>query len=152
MNTEQNSRPKSVLLVDDDPEILEIFSLRCNSLGLETRTASNVKEALKAICQLKPDLLFVDVAMPFTSGITLLEVLSANPDTSDIPAIVFTGRDDLETINRAHELCAYYVQKSSSAWDTIQTYINELVDIPPASNSTVIHIPFIEPEREIEDD
>ena len=83
---------KSVLLVDDDPEIVETLKFAFSRNGYEVIVARNGNEAL-ALCETKqPDLMILDLMMPKRSGFLVLEELRQNAN-STIPVIVITANE-----------------------------------------------------------
>jgi AraC-like DNA-binding protein len=94
----------TVLVVDDDPGILEMHSRLIEGSGRYAVTARNGREALKSIEQGIPDLILLDLMMPEMDGFAVLDELRSRAATRDIPVIVLTARvlsdADLERCNR----------------------------------------------------
>jgi len=66
---------KLILIVDDDPDFLEILSNKLKNQGFNVETANNGKEALEKLEHLQPDFIILDVMMPEIDGIdTALEL------------------------------------------------------------------------------
>ncbi len=98
------SRPK-ILIADDDKNIQFAFRKTFEEDGFEVVTAGNGKEALEAIEAHQPALVFMDVAMPGTSGLAALERIR---DAGwAIPVVVITGVGTMETAVKAVQLGAY---------------------------------------------
>jgi PAS domain S-box-containing protein len=88
-----------ILLVDDEPDLLESISTALRFYGAEVVTASSVSTALEKIDQQLPDLVISDIAMPKEDGYSLItKIRSRGPENGGgIPAIAFTayaGKDD----------------------------------------------------------
>lgn len=83
--------PRNVLVVDDDPDAREILTEILITLGLEVRQASNGLDALNQIMAEKPDMLILDLSMPHMDGPGVLRQLRDNPDTLELPVLVFTA-------------------------------------------------------------
>ncbi|HEX9614382.1 MAG TPA: response regulator transcription factor [Bacteroidota bacterium] len=83
----------TVLLVDDEKDILELLKYNLQKEGFRTLTASNGKEAL-ALASRKPDLVVLDVMMPQMDGWEVCKSLRQNPVTARIPIIFLTAKDD----------------------------------------------------------
>lgn len=80
----------SVLLVDDDPELLKVFELLAQrSTEMKLFTAASAKDALRALQDHPFDAIILDYDMPEISGIQLLKILRSHGDTT--PVIMFTG-------------------------------------------------------------
>jgi CheY-like chemotaxis protein len=94
-------KKKTILVVDDEPDIRLFLKTVLEDAGFEVMTADNGKHALEKIKERKPDLISLDLVMPKMRGITLLKYLQKNPEWSKIPFIVVTahahdelGRED----------------------------------------------------------
>ena len=82
----------SVLIVEDEPAILELISYTCRTSGFQVQKASNVGEARRAIAEKRPDLILLDWMLPDCSGLDWLKELKANPTTDNFPVIMLTAR------------------------------------------------------------
>ena|ERR1700676_4153182 len=118
---------KNVLLVDDDPALVEVLELRCRAIGLQTRTAHNALAALQQACREPPDVICLDVEMPGGNGLNACELLAGEPRLANVPVIVLTGKTDCDTIRRCHDVCAYYVPKCGDLWGRIEPLLRELL-------------------------
>jgi len=84
-----------VLVVDDDPDILDYLTSFLEDQGFEVRTAASAVTALSALEGGRPDVVLIDVLMPGKSGLDLLVRLRRDPRWSDIPLVVVTGNDQI---------------------------------------------------------
>ena len=85
---------KYVLIVDDDPDLVETVSMLLESKGYEVGKAYDGIEGEEAIKQRRPDVLVLDVMMPRKNGYQLCKELKANKWTSDIPIVLLTAVGD----------------------------------------------------------
>jgi signal transduction histidine kinase/DNA-binding LacI/PurR family transcriptional regulator/CheY-like chemotaxis protein len=98
--------PKTVLLVDDEPAILQLHRRRLLEVfpGCRVLVASNGRQAMDQIQQHHPDLILLDLLMPEMDGFAVLETLRGCEATRGIPVIVLTGQvlseDVLERLNQ----------------------------------------------------
>ena len=83
-----------ILLVDDEPDILEIISYNLKSIGFEVFTASNGVKALKKAKSILPDLIILDVMMPEMDGIETCEEIRKIPELSDTIITFLTARSE----------------------------------------------------------
>ncbi len=85
----------SVLVVDDEPNIVMSLEFLMEQAGLEVRVAADGNAALKALEAKVPDLVLLDVMMPKPDGYDLCRMIRANPEWQDIKIIMLTakGRD-----------------------------------------------------------
>jgi len=132
---ETNDKVKTVLIVDDDQELLVNLNVQCSSLGLTPLMASDAISAVNIMERAFPDLIILDVDMPAGSGKTFLQRLGANLECRQIPVIGLSKNADLNSIRRAPELIAYFAHKSNEAWSRIETFIHELVDLSEVSSN-----------------
>src|SRR5678810_953572 len=98
----------NILVVDDNPDKLELIEAALSLAGYHVTTASDGIEALAAIESYQPDLVITDVMMPRMNGYELAQRIRANPVTKFIPVIMQTaaGRrtEDLRRANEAGAL------------------------------------------------
>jgi len=82
---------KYVLIVDDDPDMLETVGMMLESKGYEVGKAYDGIEGEEAVLNRRPDVLVLDVMMPRKDGYTLCSELKKNTATRDIPIILLTA-------------------------------------------------------------
>ncbi|MCX7898701.1 MAG: response regulator [Methylocystis sp.] len=92
-----------VLLVDDDVILAEMAKARLVSPIMAVETAVNATQALELMERQSFDLALLDIEMPGLDGFDLLAMLRADPRFADIPVIMLTGHDDIESIDRAYQ-------------------------------------------------
>jgi signal transduction histidine kinase/DNA-binding LacI/PurR family transcriptional regulator/CheY-like chemotaxis protein len=95
---------QTVLVVDDDPGILNMHRRLIEQTGRQVLTAQDGREALAMVEQQKPDLILLDLIMPEMDGFAVLEQLRERESTRSIPVIILTAHllsdADLERCNR----------------------------------------------------
>jgi DNA-binding response OmpR family regulator len=82
---------KYVLIVDDDPDLVETVSMILESKGYEVGKAYDGIEGEEAIKNRRPDVLVLDVMMPRKNGYQLCKELKANQATKGIPVVLLTA-------------------------------------------------------------
>jgi CheY-like chemotaxis protein len=80
-----------ILVVDDDPDLVETVAMMLESKGCEVGMAYDGIEGEESIKQRRPDLIILDIMMPRKDGYILCAELKANPDTQDIPVVLLTA-------------------------------------------------------------
>ncbi len=85
---------QSVLLVDDDPSLLELLSLRLKAIGLTVKTASSGTQALSVIPQCKPQLVITDLRMDDMDGMQLCRLIQQAYPT--LPVIIITAHGTIK--------------------------------------------------------
>jgi CheY-like chemotaxis protein len=83
---------KRLLIVDDDPMILEVTEMSLELAGWSVVSANDGHEALEKAAAERPDAILMDVMMPGMDGPTTCERLSATPETAHIPVILLTAK------------------------------------------------------------
>ena len=81
-------KDRLVLVVDDDPEVIDYISAILDDHQMKAMSASNGKEAMKRVRQSKPDIILLDLMMPKQSGLGFFNELKKNELYKDIPVIV----------------------------------------------------------------
>jgi CheY-like chemotaxis protein len=82
-----------VLVVDDDPDIIDYFSSFLEDYGYQVTSAASSEAALAVLDEFHPDVILIDVLMPGRSGLDLLVTLRKDQRWSDTPLVVITGDD-----------------------------------------------------------
>lgn len=82
-----------VLVVDDDPDVIEYFASFLGDHGYIVESASNAAQAVVAVDRFLPDVVLIDVMMPGRSGLDLLVTFRRHPRWSGLPLVMITGDD-----------------------------------------------------------
>jgi CheY-like chemotaxis protein len=86
---------KTIMVVDDEFDLLTIWSLLLEQVGYAAVTAPNGAVALELIRKARPDLILSDCMMPVMSGPELCSALVADPDLRSIPIILCSAAVDI---------------------------------------------------------
>ena len=89
-----NPEKIKILLVDDEPDILEIVTYSLENAGYKTYTATNGIEAVEKASKIEPHLIVLDVMMPKMDGIEACEIIRNNPKTKNILITFLTARGE----------------------------------------------------------
>lgn len=81
----------SVLVVEDDPDALDILCLGLGAVGATVQSAASAEAALVMLQRWQPDVVLSDIQLPGVDGFAFLELLRANPRLRTIPAAALTG-------------------------------------------------------------
>jgi CheY-like chemotaxis protein len=101
-----------LLVVDDDPVVLNLVQIRLKTGGHRVISATDPDEALRVVDERGlPDLAVLDVSMPGMSGLQLLEQLRQRPGAERLPAIFLSGRVQPQDIDAGRALGATYLTK-----------------------------------------
>ena len=116
----------SILIVDDEPSILQSLSGLLTDEGFEVITANNGYEALKVIDTEAPDLVLLDVWMPGIDGIETLKEIKKN--SAALPVIIITGHGNVETAVKATKLGAFDLIEKPLNIDKVIVAINNALN------------------------
>ena len=83
---------KRILVVDDDPLVVKVLREPLERAGYNVNVASHGLEALKRVKEKQPDLIILDILMPFLDGFKVARLLKFDKRFKDIPIIVLTSR------------------------------------------------------------
>jgi response regulator NasT len=87
-----------ILLVDDDPVVLNSLGSGLAALGYKVETCANGEQAIEANRRIQPDLILMDFNMPGLSGIETIEAMS---DERNCPVIILTAHNDVNIVKAA---------------------------------------------------
>jgi len=87
-----NNERKTILVVDDEQDIVEFISYNLEKEGFNVASANNGKQALEQTLKLHPDLILLDVMMPEMDGIETCEEIRKNPEVSNTVIAMLTAR------------------------------------------------------------
>ncbi|HEX3727201.1 MAG TPA: response regulator [Pirellulales bacterium] len=119
----------SILIADDDVDVLTALTLRCEQLGLRVRIAHDAMAALLMIRADPPGLVIIDVNMPGGNGLSVCEMLGSDKSWQRVPSIILTGQSDEDTIARCHRAGACYVPKGGDVWQRVRPLLSTLLRI-----------------------
>jgi CheY-like chemotaxis protein len=92
-----------ILVVDDDPDLVESVSMKLESNNFRTARAHDGVEAWEKIRQEKPDLVILDVMMPIKNGYELCAEIKKDPQFKDISVVLLTAvADNVQTTTYTH--------------------------------------------------
>jgi len=107
---------KKVLIADDNQVSFAYLEVLLKRMGIASIHAKNGLEVLKLIKNELPDIILLDIGMETMDGITVLEVVKKDNQTSHIPVIMVSGDDSKETIKKCMRLgCVGYLAKPVNA-------------------------------------
>jgi CheY-like chemotaxis protein len=95
-----------VLLVEDDPAVADMYSIRLEVDGYQVAVAPDGETALRMASELTPDLVYLDLRLPGLDGFAVLEQLRANPALGNTPVVILSNYSEPEMILRGQKLGA----------------------------------------------
>lgn len=118
----------TILVVDDEPDVIEIVRFRLEKDGHSILTAPDGQSGLAMAFGSHPDLMILDVMMPGIDGFEVLFQLKNNPRTQNLPIIMLTAKTDLSSISKGWGLDVdNYVTKPFNVDELAKTVKNVLI-------------------------
>lgn len=102
-NNESFLPQSTVLIVDDNPQNVELLQAFLESLPVKLVTAADGVEALEKVAQYNPDLILLDIMMPRMSGFQVCKRVKSDPKTRDVQVLMVTALNELGDIEQATE-------------------------------------------------
>jgi two-component system alkaline phosphatase synthesis response regulator PhoP len=97
---------KTILLVDDEENIREIYKTKLSRDGYRVITSDSGTKGAEMALKKRPDLILLDIVLPMKEGFSVLEDLKKNPKTRKIPVIIFSNLNQDYEEKMAKELGA----------------------------------------------
>jgi DNA-binding response OmpR family regulator len=97
-----SERTSQILLIEEDPTLLEITAFRLELLGYDVVMQQSAERALEWLRDKLPSLIIVDQVLPGMDGVEFINRLSNDTRTSDIPIMFLSAKADLEDVQRAY--------------------------------------------------
>lgn len=103
---------RKILACDDEPGVLRLVRANLERAGYEVALATDGREALDKVQSERPDLVILDVMMPYRDGFGVLQEIRRNPSTRDLPVILLTAKStDADTLRGWQEGADSYLTK-----------------------------------------
>lgn len=124
----------TILVVDDEPENVQLMAGVLTSDGYATLAAKSGAEALEILKTQRPDAVLLDMLMPGMDGFEVMRRIRENPQTAKIPIMVITamwiGDEDRERINREAQ---GILQKGTFWIEELLKEVARIVALPPTA-------------------
>jgi DNA-binding response OmpR family regulator len=121
-----------IVVIEDDVTFLDLLRVHLASAGHEVLTAEDAALGLRAVITEAPDLVLLDLTVPYLDGFEMMKALRNDPATKAIPVIVLTGRGDDETFAEARRLGASHFFTKPVARDALIRAIDTQLAVPRA--------------------
>jgi len=97
-------RSETILVVEDDPAVLDVLKEMLETAGFRVATGGNGVQGLAALATARPDLVISDISMPEMDGYRFYEAVRARPQWIGVPFIFLTGKGDEDEIREGRRL------------------------------------------------
>ncbi|MBI4785016.1 MAG: response regulator [Oscillatoriophycideae cyanobacterium NC_groundwater_1537_Pr4_S-0.65um_50_18] len=116
-----------VMIVDDDPVILEALSALLQPQGFQVSVLENPQQFWEVLTAIAPDLLLLDLEMPAFSGIDLCQEVRQNPNWKNLPILVVTAHTDIPSLRQVFAAGANdFISKPIVKSELITRVLNQL--------------------------
>lgn len=122
------SNSKKILIVDDDPDMLRLMSVKLKKNGYEVVVAGDGVACMSMVRKETPDLIVLDLGLPAGDGFKTLERLKSLVPFSSIPVIVLTARDAAEAKDKALNAGASAFFEKTASKDEVMDAVWRLLD------------------------
>jgi DNA-binding response OmpR family regulator len=117
-----------VLVVDDEPDILNLIKVRLEQAGYEVVTASDGERALELVRNLKPNLVVLDVRVPVIDGREVTRRIRADAETAEIPVLLVSASVHEAQIQDGLDAGADDYLRKPFAAETLRDRVNALLE------------------------
>ncbi|MDD4989773.1 MAG: response regulator [Candidatus Pacebacteria bacterium] len=119
---------KSILLVEDDPFLIDIYSQKFKKSGFEIRAAETADKAFEMIKEKIPDLILLDIVLPQIDGWSILKKMKADKALSEVKIIVFSNLGQKEEVEKGLNLGAvkYLIKAQYTPLEVVKEVSNLL--------------------------
>ncbi len=124
---------KTVLIVDDEPDIRQLLDITLSRMGLETRTAADLAEARSALDEGDTDLCLTDMKLPDGNGISLVEHIAQHH--SDTPVAMITAHGSVETAITALKAGAFDFISKPIELERLRSLVVNALKLEPGSGA-----------------
>lgn len=118
--------PKKILIVEDEDALLNILEDRFLQEGFLVFKATDGAAGYKMAIESRPDIILLDIIMPVVDGLEMLKKVREDPSGKNIPVVMLTNINDLESVKKAMENQAFdYLVKSDWKLDDLVRKVKE---------------------------
>jgi DNA-binding response OmpR family regulator len=130
---------KKILIVDDDPDVLQGMHVRLKANHYDTFFAGDALSSITEAKKHEPDLIILDLGLPAGDGFVVIERLKSNPYLAVIPVIVVSARDVLANKERALKAGAKaFLQKPVDNAELLKV-IRQALGEPAQATKPLVH-------------
>ncbi|MES1981530.1 MAG: sigma-54 dependent transcriptional regulator [Pseudomonadota bacterium] len=133
MNADRKLAGARVLVVDDEPDILELLELALLRMGLQVERAANVSEALQQLNSQAYDLCLTDMRLPDGEGLEVVRHIAANK--MDVPVAVITAHGNIENAIAVLKAGAFDYLSKPVALDQLRVLVKAALKLPQSSGT-----------------
>jgi len=119
-----------ILLVEDDKDLLFLMSKKLTDAGFDVVTSETGSDALERVTKDVPELVLLDILLPDIDGLTVLNEISKNPATKDLPVIILSNLADQGSLDQAAAIGKYeYLIKAKTDLNEVVKHVKKKLKI-----------------------
>jgi DNA-binding response OmpR family regulator len=128
-NQKTKTKTETILLVEDDPFMVDIYTTKLNEFGYSVETAFDGEEALRKINEKKPDLVLLDIVLPNIDGWEILSMIKTQEKFKDLKVVILSNLGQRPEIEKGIKLGAVkYIIKAHHAPSEVAVEIKKIFD------------------------
>lgn len=121
---------QKILLVEDDKDLLFLMSKKLTDAGFDVVTSETGSDALERVTKDVPELVLLDILLPDIDGLTVLDEISKNPTTKDLPVIILSNLADQGSLDQAAAIGKYeYLIKAKTDLNEVVAHVKKKLNI-----------------------
>lgn len=120
---------KKIMIVEDDVFIRDIYQVKFSQEGFEVITAEDGIKALEMLKEVTPDIIMLDIIMPYMNGVEVLKKIKSDEKFKNIPVVMLTNISEKEKVDEGMDLgIVDYIIKSHFTPSEVLAKINSLLN------------------------
>lgn len=124
------SDAKKILIVEDDVFIRDIYQVKFNQEGFDVTTAEDGVKAMEKLDNMIPDIILLDILMPYMNGMEVLKRIKSNDALKNVPIIMLTNISEKEKVTEGLEYGVKdYLIKSHFTPSEVVHKVNTLLSV-----------------------
>jgi DNA-binding response OmpR family regulator len=117
-----------VLVVDDEPDVLDLADFKLSEEGFEVIRATTGLEALRKARAESPSVIVLDMRLPDLDGVSVCEILRAQPSTRDVPVVVLSASDRSSVGARGAQTNVSHWLQKGSGFDSLNACVRAALE------------------------
>jgi CheY-like chemotaxis protein len=127
MTDKQDRGNTLILIIDDDAGHRALARYVLEQAGYAVEEASGAEAGLRVAERARPDLVLLDIMMPEVDGYQVCSALRRNPEFMNLPVLMVTGLDDIESVERAFEAGATHFISKPISWTLLPYHVKYML-------------------------
>ncbi len=126
----ENGKQRKVCIIDDDPDLRDIYGRVFRREGFEVLVAENGEVGLKCVRESRPDAIILDLQMPIKGGFEVLRELRMDAALAAIPVVILSNVDDEKAFSEAEgsQSCYYLLKVMTPPQKAVDIVLEALRD------------------------